>query len=140
MGLEERLEEIGRSLGEREAAHVAALDAARDRAIALRQRVAVALDRFHRAATTAGAPHLQIEIGEVRLDEKHLRAVEFDLRRGKHRAIVTAKSRGDLMLVGPFRMGKTEGPCRSFPFDAEKEVASALEDLLVRFIEEAAAP
>ena len=45
-------------------------------------------------------------------------AVEFELVRGRHCAIVTAKSRGEVTLVGPFHKGKNEGPCRSLPFDA----------------------
>ena len=86
------------------------------------------------------APHLRIELGEIQVDEKHLRAVEFELRRGRHRAIVTAKSRGDVTLVGPFQAGKVEGPCLSFPFDAGSELHRALGDLLARFVEEAATP
>jgi hypothetical protein len=49
----------------------------------------------------------------VRTDDKHLRSVEFELSRGRYRAIVTAKSRGDVTFVGPFRTGKTEGPARA---------------------------
>ncbi|MEN8182314.1 MAG: hypothetical protein ABFS46_07245, partial [Myxococcota bacterium] len=62
------------------------------------------------------------------------------LRRGRHQAIVTVKSRGEVTLVGPFRSGKTEGPCRSFPYDAEEELHKALGDFLERFLEEAATP
>ena len=102
--------------------------------------MAAALERFHAACAAAGAPHLRVEIGEVRADDKHLRAVEFDLTRGRHRAIVTAKSRGDVTLVGPFRTGKTEGPCLSFPIDAEAELRAALVSFLERFLEEAATP
>ena len=76
----------------------------------------------------------------MRVDDKHLRAVEFDLVRGRHKAIVTAKSRGEITLVGPFRIGKEEGPCLSFPFDAKDEIRSALASFLERFLEEAATP
>jgi hypothetical protein len=106
----------------------------------LHANVAAALERFHVAAAEAGAPHLRIELGEPRVDDKHLRAVEFELRRGRHIAIVTTKSRGDLTLVGPFQQGKTEGPCRSFPMDADREVEAALGDFLALFLEEAATP
>ena len=138
--LQERLAGLGRSLGEREAAHSGALAASRAIAEKLRSQVAAALESFHAAAAGVGAPHLVIELGEIRTDDKHIRAVEFDLRRGRHRAIVTVKSRGEITLVGPFREGKVEGPCRSFPFDAERELAVALGDFLERFLEEAATP
>ena len=135
-----RLEELGRSLGEREAAHLDSLDRARACAQSVREEVGKALERFHAAAARAGAPHLRVELGAIRTDEKHLRAVEFDLTRGRYRAIVTAKSRGEVTLVGPFRVGKTEGPCLTFPFEAGDELREALADFLSRFLEEAATP
>jgi len=131
---------LGRSLGARESAHREALVASRSIAEKLRGQVAAALDSFHGQAAAGGAPHLWIELGEIRVDDKHIRALEFDLRRGRHRAIVTVKSRGDITLVGPFRDGKVEGPCRSFPFESERELADALGDFLESFIEEAATP
>jgi len=138
--LAERLQTLGHALGEREAAHGEGLARARDCAEALRGDVAAALERFHRAAAQAGAPHLQVELSSVRVDDKHLRSVEFDLCRGRYRAIVTAKSRGDVTLVGPFRSGKTEGPCKSFPMEAREELQTALADFLESFLEEAATP
>lgn len=138
--LGERLAVIGRQLGEREASHAAALDSARAKAESLRQGISDGLDRFHEAASASGADHLQIELGPLRIDDKHVRAVEFDLLRGRHRAIITVKSRGDVTLVGPFRAGRTEGPCRTFPIDADQEIESALGDFLESFLEEAASP
>jgi hypothetical protein len=139
-GFTDRFERLGQTLGAREAEHAGGLEQARALAEALRARVASALEAFHRASRAAGAPHLKVDLGEVRLDDKHLRAVEFEISRGRHRAIVTAKSRGDVTLVGPFHRGKTEGPCRSFPFDARDELDAALGDFLERFCEEAATP
>ena len=139
-GLSARLEAVGHSLGQREAAHREALDRAHAHAAKLRAEVAEALARFHAAAAAAGAPHLRIELSEPRLDDKHLRAVEFDLSRGRHRALVVAKARGEVTLVGPFHAGKTEGPCLSFPFGAETELRNALAEFLERFAEEAATP
>ena len=98
------------------------------------------IERFHESAARAGAPHLRIEVGDLRLDDKHVRAVEFDLLRGRHRSIVTLKSRGEVTLVGPFHAGKTEGPCRTFPFSAEPELNEALGEFLEQFLEEASAP
>jgi len=139
-GLSDRFERLGQALGAREAEHSGGLDQARAVAERLRASVALALEAFHRAAAAAGAPHLKLDLGEVRPDDKHLRAVEFEVSRGRHRAIVTAKSRGDVTLVGPFHRGKTEGPCRSFPFDARDELDAALGDLLEQLCEEAATP
>ena len=102
--------------------------------------MAEALAAFHEAARAAGAPQLEVELGATRADDKHLRAVQFDLRRGRHAAIVTVKSRGEVTLVGPFRQGKTEGPCKSFPIDAEAEIETALGEFLTSFLREAATP
>jgi hypothetical protein len=138
--LGERLESLGRALGEREATHRGPLDRARSRAEKLRGEVQGAIERFHAAASAAGASHLRIEVSPVRLDDKHLRSVEFELQRGRHRALIIVKSKGEFTLVGPFRAGKVEGPCLSFPFDAEDELAGALTGFLESFLEEAAAP
>lgn len=138
--LDSRLAKLGQTLGARESAHSADLRAAREQLDSLRERIASALDGFHRAAERAGAPHLRIDLGDVRVDEKHLRAVEFDLTRGRHKAIVIAKSRGEITLVGPFRTGKAEGPCQSFPFASQASITSALAAFLEAFLEEAASP
>jgi hypothetical protein len=135
-----RFAELGRALGEREAEHADGLERARACAESLRSDVAAALESFHREVAAAGASHLRVDLSEVRVDDKHLRSMEFELRRGRHRAIVTAKSRGDLTLVGPFRDGKTEGPCKSFPIDARDEIQGALAVFLESFLEEAATP
>ena len=135
-----RLENLGRTLGEREAAHSLDLEAAREQADALRVQVEEALERFHAAAGQAGAPHLRIDLSGIRVDDKHLRAVEFEPTRGRHRAIVVAKSAGEVTLVGPFRSGKTEGPCKSLPFASQEKISAALGDFLAAFIEEAATP
>jgi hypothetical protein len=135
-----RLEDLGRTLGEREAAYAPDLEVAREQADALRARVEEALERFHAVAGRAGAPHLRIDLSEIRVDDKHLRAVEFDLTRGRHKAIVVAKSAGEITLVGPFRSGKTEGPCKSMPFAAKSEIDAALGDFIATFIEQAATP
>lgn len=135
-----RLEALGHSLGLREAEHAAALEAARARIERLRAQVVGAVERFHAAARVVGAPQLRVEVTGIRVDDKHLRALEFDLLRGRHKAVVTAKSCGDLTLVGPFRVGKTEGPCRSFAADAAMELESSLAEFLESFLEQAATP
>jgi hypothetical protein len=135
-----RLEALGRELGAREAAFAADLARARDVAGRLRARVCGALERFERAAAAAGAPQLAAHVSETRPDDKHLRAVQFDLSRGRYRAIVTVKARGDVTLVGPFHAGKAEGPCRTFPIASEAEIEAALAGFLERFLEEASTP
>jgi hypothetical protein len=138
--LRQRLEEIGRHVGTQEAAHAAALEEARRRADALRALVAHALDGFHAAAAASGAPQLRVELGRTRPDDKHIRAVEFEIRRGRHVGVVTVKSRGEITLVGPFHAGKKEGPCVTFPFAAERELLQALGSFLERFLAEAMTP
>jgi hypothetical protein len=138
--LRDRLAAAGTLLGEREAAHRAGLDEAQQRCEALRVLVLDALDAFHASAAAAGAAHLRVDVTPVRLDEKHVRAIEFEVRRGRHAGVVTVKSRGDVTLVGPFRTGKTEGPCRTFPWDSKDDICSALGDFLLRFLDEAATP
>jgi len=96
-----RLEKLGHDLGEREASHQRGLRDARACLEGLRAAIATALDRFHEAAGAAGAPQLRIVLSELRPDDKHLRAVQFDLTRGRYRAIVTARSRGEITLVDP---------------------------------------
>ena len=96
--LGDRFERLGHALRDREAEHADELAAARACATRLHAAVAKALDDFNAAA---GLPQLVVELGEIRADDKHVRAVEFDMVRGRHRAIVTAKSRGEVTLVGP---------------------------------------
>jgi hypothetical protein len=138
--LADRLEEIGRTLGARESRHASELREARLQVGEVRYQVDCALKRFHAAASEAGAPHLQVEVSELRIDEKHLRAVEFDVSRGRHKGIVVGKSRGEFTLVGPFRTGKTEGPCKAIPFGDATALDAALGDFLALFLEEAATP
>jgi hypothetical protein len=133
----DRFERLGRALREREAEHGESLASARACAEHLHAAVARALDDFNAAANL---PQLAVTLGAVRADDKHVRAVEFAIVRGRHRAIVTAKSRGEVTLVGPFHQGKTEGPCRSFPFDAGAELQVALAEFLEQFLEAAANP
>ena len=135
-----RLEILGRQFGAREAEHGEALEQARACADRLRGAVSEAVDRFHAGADEAGASHLRIQVSEIRVDDKHVRAVEFDLLRGRHKAVVIAKARGEVTLVGPFHAGKSEGPCRTFPMDAADALDDALEPFLVAFIEEALTP
>jgi hypothetical protein len=64
--LRDRLAAAGRTIGERESAHEAALGEAHQRAEALRAQVAEAVEAFHAAAARAGSPHLRLAVGPVR--------------------------------------------------------------------------
>jgi len=138
--LRARLSALGRKLAEREAGQAEGLAAARCSAERLRALVAEGVAGFNAAVAAAGAGQLAVVVDEPCADEKHARSVQFELRRGRHRAIVTVKSRGEVTLVGPFRAGKTEGPCLSFLFGAEAELEPALVKFLEKFLEEAATP
>lgn len=139
--LQARLLSIGRRIGEREAAHSQGLVQARERAGRLYTQVAAGLEHFRKAVREAGAEHLvDVELGPPRLDEKHVRAIEFELARGRTRALVVVKSRGDITLVGPFQTGKAEGPCKRFAPEAESDIQAALGDFLEEFLEAAATP
>ena len=138
--LRERMRALGERMGARESEHRDDLAAARRCAEQLHALVESGLEAFHAAAEKGGAGALRIELGAVRADDKHLRSIQFDVRRGRHTGIVTVKSRGEVTLVGPFRTGKAEGPCKSFPSDARGEVEGALGDFLESFVEEAATP
>lgn len=110
----------------------------------LHARVAAAIEHFNSLVADA-APQLGVSLSEPRSDDKHLHATQFDLERGRYRAIVTVKSKGEVTLVGPFRLGKAEGPCRSFTFSGAPDVVGAdledaLGDFLENFLEEAATP
>ena len=140
MDLGERLEQLGRELGKRETSLASARAEACARAEELRDQVAIALARCCEAARDSGAPHFELAVSAVRTDDKHLHACQFELSRGRHRAIVTVKSRGEVTLVGPFRAGKAEGPCRSFPLASSDEFEAALLEFLTAFVEDAATP
>jgi hypothetical protein len=138
LNLAERLASVGRDLAAREAAHTDALTAARTKAEELHAQAAAAIDAYHGAIENA--PQLTVRLGDPKIDDKHLHAFEFDVRRGRHRAIVVVKSRGDVTMVGPFRMGKTEGPCRSIAFAETDELDRGLGELFEAFLHEAASP
>lgn len=138
--LRERLAAAGRRLGEREAPHREALEDARKEAERLRAVAAEGVEAFHAEAAARGAAHLRVELSGVRPDEKHLRAYQFELRRGRTEAVVTVRSRGEVTLVGPYQRGKAEGPCKTFPGEGGEELERALGAFLERFLEEAARP
>ena len=139
MNLNDRIGAIADIVAKREATHAESIARAREKAEELHGRVDSAISLFNQAVAKS-VPYLRVEVTSPRVDDKHLHAVEFDLERGRHRAVITVKSKGEVTLVGPFRAGKKEGPCRSFPVDADEEINDALGDFLDRFLQEAASP
>ena len=139
MSLDERIDAIAAGIVAREARHADDLSRARAKADELHAVVAAAIDRFN-AAIADAAPGLRVDVLPPRLDEKHAHCVQFDLARGRHRGLVIVKSKAEVILVGPFKTGKNEGPCRTFPFSAADELNDALGDFLERFLEEATNP
>jgi hypothetical protein len=137
--LDERLSALGEELARREVTHADSLAAARTRATELHARVEGAIGAYHSKALP-DAPWLEVSLSAPKTDDKHLHSVEFDVRRGRHRALVTVKSRGDVTLVGPFHMGKAEGPCKTFAMDDDASIDAALGEVLAEFIEQAATP
>jgi hypothetical protein len=137
--LNDRIEAIAHEVAKREETHAEGIARANAKADELHARVSAAIDLFNKALVKT-VPYLHVEVSAPRIDDKHLHAVEFDLERGQHRAVVTVKSKGDVTLVGPFRSGKKQGPCRSFPFDSSEEIEDALGDFLEHFIQAATSP
>ena len=139
MSLKERIEAIAHHVADREGAHLENMIVARAKAEALHGYVADAIGRFNEILVES-VPYLRIEVSPPRVDDKHLHAIEFNLERGRHRAVVTVKSKGEVTFVGPFRSGKKEGPCRSFPLREAEEIEDALGDFVERFLEAATSP
>jgi hypothetical protein len=139
LDLNDRVKKIAVDLANREQLHRTDIDRAQSMADDLHARVDTAIGLFNEAVAES-VPYLEVAVSSTRVDDKHLHAVEFNLERGRHRAVVTVKSKGVVTLVGPFRAGKKEGPCLSFPMDAREDIDDALGDFLERFLEEAASP
>ena len=140
MALIDELEEIGRRLGARETAQGEQRERVQKRATELFERVQRGLDGFHRGMSDAGASHLAVDLSKPRIDDKHLHSMQFDLARGRHRLIVTVKSKGEVTLVGPFKAGKQEGPCKSIPLDDDQAIDAGLSLVLSEFLEQAFSP
>ncbi len=138
MALNERLKAIGEALRDREMGNAEALSVAWKRIEEIHGRVKDGLAGFESGAGDVG--HLAVSLSEPRVDDKHLHAVQFDVSRGRHRVIVTAKTKGVVTLVGPFRDGDTEGPCKRIDLDDDAAIDAGLEAVLADFLEAAFAP
>jgi hypothetical protein len=137
--LHARLSTLGRELGEREAEHGEGLERARKCVEACATR-SLGARGFPPGAASAGAPHLRIELSPVRTDDKHLRSVEFELWRGRYRAIVTRRAAATSPSWARSAPGRPRGPARASRSTRADEVSGALVSFLESFLEEAATP
>ncbi|MDP6981051.1 MAG: hypothetical protein QF570_21020 [Myxococcota bacterium] len=133
--MSERLEGIGAGLREREEAEREKLEYAWKRAGEIHGRVEAGLAGFARGA--GGVEHLAVELSAPRRDDKHFHAVQFDVSRGRHRVIATVKTKGVVTLVGPFKDGDTEGPCKRIDLDDDAAIDAGLEAVLADFLDTA---
>jgi hypothetical protein len=136
---ENRFEALARELAQRDRAVAASLAEARAAAAELRRHAEHAVATFCAAARAQGAEHLtELHVGPVEPDEKHVDCWQFKVNRGRWEIVCVAKPRGAVTLVGPYRRGKPEHPCRDYPLPSEAAHAG-LADLLLDLIRQASA-
>ncbi|MFQ5513879.1 MAG: hypothetical protein ACE5FG_05525 [Myxococcota bacterium] len=139
MGIE-RFVELAAELAERDRELPSRLAGVREGATALHAIARSALEHFQEELRKRGAEHLaSFAIGPVEPDEKHVDCLQFRVSRGRWEILCVAKAREEgpkVTLVGPFRRGKPEKPCRDFPLRSD-EVERGLEDVLVELIRQA---
>ena len=134
---DKRLVELAERLMQRDRDLAAPLEAVWEAARELREEAHAAVEAFRGVLLARGAGHLaRIEVGPVEPDEKHVDCVQFRIARGRWQALYVGKAAGKATLVGPFKLGHSEQPCRDFPLRGP-EVERGLEDLLLTLIEKA---
>jgi hypothetical protein len=133
----ERFVRLAEELAARDRLLVSRLEEVREAAVRLREVAAEAVDAFRRTVHAEGAQHLaDVEVSSVEPDEKHVDCVQVRIQRGRWEALVVAKAGGKVTLVGPFRRGKTEQPCRDFELSG-KQVEEGVEGLVDALIRQA---
>ncbi len=135
----DRIVDLARRLGAREAERRAARNRAQGIADRIHGEIEDALRAFARAAGEAGAPHLDLmRLDPVEPDDKSVRAFQIRIRRGRFQALIICKDRDEVMLVGPFRRGSAEEPCRAIHLEdagANAALDDAIEGILVDLVE-----
>lgn len=132
-------EELAAELARRDRDLAEPLRSAREALGELRECAREHVAAFATAAQRAGAPHLaELGVGPVEPDEKHVDCWQFKVRRGRWEIVCVAKPRGAVTLVGPYRQGKPEHPCRDYPLPSEA-AQDGLCDLLLDLIRQASA-
>ncbi len=132
----ERFERLASELAERDRD---LSDAMRDATVAakeLRAHAVACIDAFTARARAEGAQHLtDVAVGAVGTDAKHVDCASFTVVRGRWESVCVAKPepRAKVTLVGPFKKGKPEEPCRDVALRGE-ESRRGLEDLLLALL------
>ena len=135
-----RFRKLAEELAARDPGLTARLRDVREAARELRDQAFEAVEAFRERAAELGAPYLgHIEVSAVEPDEKHVDCVQFRVSRGRTELllIAIAECAGKVRLVGPFKRGKSEGPCADAPLRGP-EVERALEERVERLLREAA--
>jgi hypothetical protein len=116
------------------------LTRAREAARTLRDSACDAVEAFRKRANELGASHLaDVSVSPVEPDQKHVDALQFRISRGRLELLCVAIARGEgkLRVVGPFKSGKTEGPCAEASLSGP-EGESLVEERLAALLREAA--
>jgi len=131
--------ELAVELAQRDRDLARELDSVREPGEALRLRAVGGVEAFREAARKNGAEHLcDVAVGPLEADEKHVDCLQFRVARGRFEGVCVVKSRGDVTLVGPYKRGKLERPCRDYPIRGP-EVDAGLDGWLLELLREASA-
>jgi hypothetical protein len=131
------LRELARELASRDSGIGDSLATAHAAAVRLRERALAAVEAFRDEAASRDATHLaRVEVTGVEPDAKHVDAWQLHVRRGRWEIACIAKARGDITLVGPYKRGKPENPCREVPLDGP-ELERGFDALLLAMLREA---
>jgi hypothetical protein len=137
-----RFEALAAELAGRQVGLPEQLALIREPAEQLRLQAERAVDAFRARARVLGAEHLtHVTVSRLEPDQKHVNCLQFSIERGRHTLLCVAIANADggkIRLVGPFRSGKTEGPCAEHP-PCGPEVEAALEQRILDLLREALA-
>lgn len=132
---ESAIDRVARELARRYRGTSAARDRAQTIARRMRDLAVGLVDRFARIVREEGAPHLDlIHVGEVEPDDKSVRAFQVRLERGRFRALIVSKDRGEVMLVGPFKASGAQEPCQAIRLDEADLTGTAADDAVENLV------
>ena len=117
---QKRFEQLAAALARRDRELARELEPVRRALESVRETLGTSVRTFVETARAAGAEHLaHVEVGPVEPDEKHVDCLQVKVRRGRWEIVCVGKTRGVVTVVGPYRRGKPEQPCRDHAFGAE---------------------
>ena len=134
----ERFEKLARELALRDRDLSESLRDAGAAAEERRTHALACIDAFAAAARAEGAEHLtDVAVGPLGTDAKHVDCASFTVARGRWKSVCVAKAapKAKVTLVGPFKKGQPEKPCRDVPLRGE-ETRAGLEELLLALLEQ----